>query len=562
MSRQSTTGLHATGADPLLGRVINDRYKVVEQIGEGGMGRVYKALQAPLDRVVALKVLRVAGGRDLNLSKRFSLEAAVTAKLTHPNTITLYDYGATPDGIFFIAMEYLNGRNLQDVLKQEGPLAQDRVIHIAQQICRSLSEAHALGIIHRDLKPSNVMLLSQPDDHDFAKVLDFGLVKFFAGENPQGGVTDLGTFVGSPDYMSPEQARNRQPDQRADIYSLGVVLYQMLTGHPPFVAESSMDVILKHLLEAPVPPRVARPDLEIAPALEEIVLRCLSKEREDRHQSMDEVLTQLKLARSGSMGLAPPAAAPLHQPPSSGRTQTVSGRTQTVSGRTQTAANPAPTPHPEMRTPAPADPFGEEVDAQLVSRHEAVTAGVISLSIEQTSPPPADPSEPRSVLSRGWIVAFRALHERSQAGELNALESARYDRERATLFNALLTAQRLTLKPGACLRRSMRLATELPVELEGGPEPVSTRTVDLTAGGFSVLLPGPLRVGDRVDFTIGLRIGLVSGQARVANLQRKGKPYRIGFKFEDLPSAEASLVDLEVLNGVLSMVDRQRRMEG
>src|SRR2546430_8001800 len=178
---------HAVGAepDPLLGRVINDRSRVLEQIGHGGMGRVYRALQAPLDRVVALKVLGAGHDRDPNFYKRFFLEASVTAKLTHPNSITLYDYGRTDDGIFFIAMEYLKGRTLSQVMQSDGPLAQERVIHIAQQICRSLREAHSLGIIHRDLKPANVMLLLERDDHDFVKVLDFGLVKFFSGESTE-----------------------------------------------------------------------------------------------------------------------------------------------------------------------------------------------------------------------------------------------------------------------------------------------------------------------------------------------------------------------------------------
>src|SRR5438132_11804475 len=148
-------------SDPLLGRVLNERYRIVEQIGPGGMGRVYKALQAPLDRVVALKVLGAGHDRDPNFYKRFFLEASVTAKLTHPNTITLYDYGRTEDGIFFIAMEYLNGRTLSGAMQQDGPLAQERVIHIAQQICRSLREAHALGILRRDPTPANVMLLTQ-----------------------------------------------------------------------------------------------------------------------------------------------------------------------------------------------------------------------------------------------------------------------------------------------------------------------------------------------------------------------------------------------------------------
>src|SRR2546425_13253659 len=141
--------------DPLLGRVINERYKIIEPIGHGGMGRVYKALQAPLDRVVALKVLGPGHDRDPNFYKRFFLEASVTAKLTHPNTITLYDYGRTDDGIFFIAMEFLNGRTLSQVMQSDGPLAQEPAIHIAQQTCRSLREAHSLRSVHRGLKPAN-----------------------------------------------------------------------------------------------------------------------------------------------------------------------------------------------------------------------------------------------------------------------------------------------------------------------------------------------------------------------------------------------------------------------
>jgi serine/threonine-protein kinase len=331
--------------DPLLGRVINDRYKIVEQIGQGGMGRVYKALQAPLDRLVALKVLGAGHDRDPNFYKRFFLEASVTAKLTHPNTITLYDYGRTEDGIFFIAMEYLNGRTLSGAMQQDGPLAQERVIHIAQQICRSLREAHALGIIHRDLKPANVMLLRQHDDHDFVKVLDFGLVKFFSGDNPEGDITNAGTFMGSPHYIAPEQARNQNPDQRCDIYSLGVLLYHMLTGKVPFTAQAPVDIILKHLHEAPVAPRELRPDLQIAPELQDIVLKCIAKSRDERFQSMDEMLAQLKIVRSQVTGLSGPNSLP---PPS------YNGDT----APNLTALNPAlvaqtpPSAQPSMRTPS------------------------------------------------------------------------------------------------------------------------------------------------------------------------------------------------------------------
>ena len=327
-------------ADPLLGRVLNDRYRVVEVIGHGGMGRVYKALQPPLDRVVALKVLGPGHDRDPNFYKRFFLEASVTAKLTHPNTITLYDYGRTDDGIFFIAMEFLNGRTLSQVMQSDGPLAQERVIHIAQQICRSLREAHSLGIIHRDLKPANVMLLLERDDHDFVKVLDFGLVKFFSGETPEADITNAGTFMGSPHYIAPEQARSQGPDQRCDIYSLGVLLYHMLTGRVPFTAAAPVDIILKHLHDAPVAPRVLRPDLTIAPGLQDLVLRCMAKDRDERFQSMDELLAQLKALRAHLAGTSAPSSSP-------------PGADGISAG---TIGQPPPTPQPGLRTPS--EPMG------------------------------------------------------------------------------------------------------------------------------------------------------------------------------------------------------------
>src|SRR5437764_243163 len=310
-------------ADPLLGRVLNSRCTIVAAVGNGGMWRVYKALQAPLDPVVALKVLGAGHDRDPNFYKRFFLEASVTAKLTHPNTITLYDYGRTEDGVFFIAMEYLNGRTLSQVMQAEGPLAQERVIHIAQQICRSLREAHALGIIHRDLKPANVMLLVQHDDHDFVKVLDFGLVKFFREDNTEGDITNAGTFMGSPHYVAPEQARNQAPDQRCDIYSLGVLAFYMLTGTVPFTAPNPVDIILRHLHELPPRPSEQRPELHIDASLEEIVLRCMAKDRAERFQSMDELLGELKNVRQRLAPLAsatpsyatPLAVTPLTTPP-------------------------------------------------------------------------------------------------------------------------------------------------------------------------------------------------------------------------------------------------------
>ncbi|MFL5370238.1 MAG: serine/threonine-protein kinase, partial [Myxococcales bacterium] len=254
------TTTHGAEEDALIGRTIGGRYRIVGTVGLGGMGRVYDAVQSPLDRHVAIKVLLGGHAHDAAFRRRFMLEAAVTSKLTHPNTVTLFDYGEH-DGIYYIAMELLKGRTLSDVVRQEGALSQERAIHIAQQVCRSLSEAHSQGVIHRDLKPANVMLLSQRHELDFAKVLDFGLVKFFT--DGVDGHTHQGTFVGTPHYVSPEQARDEQPDPRSDVYSLGILIYLMLTGHVPFHAASAVEVLVKQLNEQPVPPRERRPDLNV-----------------------------------------------------------------------------------------------------------------------------------------------------------------------------------------------------------------------------------------------------------------------------------------------------------
>jgi serine/threonine-protein kinase len=241
-------------------------------------------------------------------------------------------------------MEFLNGRTLSAAMQQDGPLAQERVIHIAQQVCRSLREAHALGIIHRDLKPANVILLRQHDDHDFVKVLDFGLVKFFSGESPEGDITNAGTFMGSPHYIAPEQARNQNPDQRCDIYSLGVLLYHMLTGRVPFTASAPVDIIMKHLHEPPVKPRDLRPDLNISVELQELVLRCMAKSRDDRFQSMDELLVNLKMVRQQVTGISGPNSLP---PPNA--YDTAPGLKPLTPAM---IAQTPPTPQPGLRTPS------------------------------------------------------------------------------------------------------------------------------------------------------------------------------------------------------------------
>jgi serine/threonine-protein kinase len=291
----------------MVGKTLDGRFRIVEKLGAGGMGTVYKAVQAPLERLVALKVLNANydSKRDPGFQRRFFLEASVTSKLKHPNTITVIDYGKTADNIYYIAMEYVEGITLAQLLSLEGTMPWDRCLNVAQQICRSLREAHRAGIIHRDLKPANVMICNEETDHDLVKVLDFGLVKSFQvdGSGPlakeSGELTQAGVFLGSPQYMAPEQARNLA-DPRSDIYSLGVVMYQMLVGRPPFMAEQSIDIIVKHMKEAPAPLSAVRPDLQVPPEVEALVMRCLEKDPAQRFQTMDEVLEGMRRASSGA----------------------------------------------------------------------------------------------------------------------------------------------------------------------------------------------------------------------------------------------------------------------
>jgi serine/threonine protein kinase len=285
-----------TVVDPLIGRVINDRFRITDVLARGGMGKIYRAEQAPLGRVCALKVLSPssgAGEHDGEFHKRFFLEASIASKLTHPNTVTIFDYGRTEDDIYYMAMEYLEGATLQRAIRAAGAFPEERATHIARQICRALREAHSLGVIHRDLKPANIFLVEHGDEADFVKVLDFGLVKNVAqaaGEE----LTRVGVFVGSPKYMAPEQIRGDKVDARTDIYALGTILFEMLAGKVPFARESTVHIMVAQVNEPPPPIRSMNPNVQVSPALEEAIMRCLAKDPEQRFRSMDEVLVCLK----------------------------------------------------------------------------------------------------------------------------------------------------------------------------------------------------------------------------------------------------------------------------
>jgi eukaryotic-like serine/threonine-protein kinase len=302
--RASTALSKSSGApDPLIGRVISDRFKIHGLIARGGMGKVYRAEQSPLGRVCAIKVLNpsYAGEHDPEFHKRFFLEASVASKLTHPNTVTIFDYGRTDDDIYYMAMEYLEGHTLHRGIREAAHFSEERAAHIARQICRALREAHSLGVIHRDLKPANIFLLEHGDETDFVKVLDFGLVKNVSGDGQGEDLTQAGLFMGSPKYMAPEQIRGDKVDARTDIYALGIILYEMVTGKVPFDRPNSVNILMAHVNEEAPSLRDMNPGVDVSPAFEETIARCMAKDPDRRFRSMDEVLAALKRLGSGAM---------------------------------------------------------------------------------------------------------------------------------------------------------------------------------------------------------------------------------------------------------------------
>ena len=271
--------------DPLVGLTLDGKYEIVRPIARGGMGRVYRAIQRPLGREVALKVLDMeqlegqkAGG---DFAQRFFLEAAACARLTHPNTVVVYDYGCAEDEVFYIAMELLEGPTLEAVLERSAPLDPATTVHLGLQICGSLGEAHERGMVHRDLKPSNVMLIGRGGEPNFVKVLDFGLVK----QDDQ-GLTQSGALLGTPRYISPEQIASSDVGPESDIYSLGAVLYHCLTGRPPFDNDSQFALLASHMSVEPAPVEAANPSTEASAELRAVVMRCLAKEPRARFPSM------------------------------------------------------------------------------------------------------------------------------------------------------------------------------------------------------------------------------------------------------------------------------------
>lgn len=296
----------------IIGRKIGGKFAVEAPIGNGAMGAVYRARQIDLDKDVAIKVLHDRHAAEQSFVARFKREAKAASLIDHPNSMRVLDFGQEPDGLLYIAMELLEGPSLHKIIQTESPLETPRIINLVRQMLAALAAAHDLDILHRDLKPENIIVVTKKDDEghgsELAKVCDFGIAKVgssSADSSIQNAkLTNAGSIVGTPDYMSPEQARgNGEIDQRSDLYSVGVILYEMMTGHTPFKAQTALGVVLAHLHEIPRPPS------ELAPAcdskLEAICMKALSKDPHDRYASAREMRTALADWSATSVMAAP-----------------------------------------------------------------------------------------------------------------------------------------------------------------------------------------------------------------------------------------------------------------
>jgi len=276
--------------DELIGQILNDRYKVVEEVGRGGMSAVYKGIHELMDRTVAIKVLLPQLVSDQISIKRFQQEAQAASHLQHPNVITVYDYGFVASGQPYLVMDFLEGESLADIIRRDKQVPVKRMIPIFMQACEALEHAHQKGVIHRDLKSSNIMLIDFEGKKDFVKVVDFGIAKLMPSSGKQSqNLTQTGEVFGSPIYMSPEQCMAQSLDARSDIYSMGAMMYESLTGQPPLMGNSIIDTMQMHMSTPPKPFRESRPDLDIPEALERVVLKALAKKPEQRYQSMQEL---------------------------------------------------------------------------------------------------------------------------------------------------------------------------------------------------------------------------------------------------------------------------------
>ena len=438
-----------TRSDPFIGRVIRGRYRVERQLGEGGMGAVYLAEQLSIGRKVALKVLRGDFARDDGFVARFRQEAKLVAVLndTHDPHVTLvHDFDQTEDGSLFIVMEWLEGRALNEVIQREGALRLPRAVRLATQIAHGLEAAHRAGVIHRDIKPHNIMVL---DANDNIKLMDFGIARL--RDSSQTPLTRVGTMMGTPAYMAPEQIEGQEVTDKTDIYSFGIVFYEMLTGVVPFRANTPAAVLTKQLREEPTPPTRLRPD--VPPEIEELVLQALAKNPDHRPRDMAEIARSLSRISRDLTDNPARTSAPT--------ARTVAG----VDGRSpaETIAMPTPVPAAVSR-PAPPSP---------------VTGWPASGSAQAEQPSPT----PRRPATETWVSDAPVSNATVVLDQID--DTGRPRRSRGPVPSRSRRKLVLTGAVTAAVLVVGILATWIYLASSPRPEPTATASVNPTVSGMS-----------------------------------------------------------------------------
>jgi serine/threonine protein kinase len=403
--------------DPLLGTILDNRYEILEVLGGGGMGVVYKARQTLMKRIVAIKMLHkhVVGSGDA--LKRFQLEAQASGCLSLPNILTVYDFGVTSEGQPYMVMDYLDGFSLADLLTKEDHLSVERSINIFVQACTALAHAHEKGVLHRDLKPSNIMLVNFENQRDFVKIVDFGIAKLLTQQSSADAeqLTKTGEVFGSPLYMSPEQCRGKALDVRSDVYSIGCVMYKTLTGYPVFAGDELIELLFHQMSDMPAAFKVICPQLKIPAELEKIVFKSLAKEPEKRYQTMQELREALRALQKQITNTAEPTLPPMME----GLRQNAFMDALSIAAANSAleSATAAPSGPPPTIVPIPANgspPSDSPAEKTVKTTAATLPANRASRPTPPASPPASAPATPPPpVRSREIITSATRSYEPS-----------------------------------------------------------------------------------------------------------------------------------------------------